>query len=303
MPRALVIGDVIDDILVRPLATIRPDTDTPAEISKHPGGSGANFASWLAQTHKLTPATQLAPIGVTFIGRVAEADLERHSSSLVSFRVMPALQGDTDAATGAIVVLAEPSSRSFLTSRGANQNLDLDLVTESVLFGFDLVYVSAYSIFGIRNPESFADLVKRASRVGCKVAVDPGSASFISDFGVPKLLDLLRGVDVLLPNLDEGRLLSGEFRPDLVASHLAERFSELVLTMGVDGALLSLNGEAPTPVAAFSAEALDPTGAGDAFAAGYLAARLCGRDPVQAAEVGARLGAIAVTLVGGRPRI
>lgn len=301
MAKALVVGDVIDDILVRPHSEIRPDTDTASEISSRPGGSGANFACWLAQAHKLAKAADLPPVEVIFIGRVAAADVDRHSGVLREAGVQPKLQSDDTTATGAIVVIAEANSRSFLTSRGANLNLDLNAISDHDLAGVDLLYVSGYSLFGVRQAAQFGDLVSRAHAAGCKVAVDPGSASFIVEFGVPRFLELLRGVDVLLPNFEEGRALSGEHRAELVAAHLSERFTELVLTMGSDGVQLALDSQAATHVPAFAADALDATGAGDAFAAGYLAARLAGRDPSASAGIGARLGAIAVTLVGGRP--
>lgn len=301
MPRALVIGDVIDDILVRPLGPIRPDTDTAAEIAAHPGGSGANFACWLAKAKSLAKTGELADLEVTFIGRVAAADLQRHSDVLRGYGVHPALQVDKEAPTGAIVVIAEPESRSFLTSRGANLNLDLDAISARELEGVDLLYVSGYSLFGVAQATQFARLVARAHAAGCRIAIDPGSASFIAEFGVPRFLDLLNGVDVLLPNLEEGRVLSGEHRAELIASHLAERFDEVVLTLGADGVQLALPEQQTQHVKAFTADAVDPTGAGDAFAAGYLAGRLSGRDPEASALIGARLGAIAVTLVGGRP--
>ena len=48
MKKVLVIGDVIDDIVVRPLGLIRTDTDTKSDIQITSGGSAANFACWLA---------------------------------------------------------------------------------------------------------------------------------------------------------------------------------------------------------------------------------------------------------------
>ena len=68
----VVVGDVIDDIIVRPQGAIRTDTDTPALIERHPGGSSANTAAWLGH------------IGadVHFFGQVGEADNARHTREL-----------------------------------------------------------------------------------------------------------------------------------------------------------------------------------------------------------------------------
>lgn len=283
----LVVGDVIDDILVRPKAPLRADTDVASEIISKPGGSAANFACWMASLRK----------DVNFVGRVGEQDLARHTENLKSFGVIPTLQSDQEKPTGSIVVLVEGQHRTFLTDRGANQNLDVSQIEDS-LFG-DLVYLSGYSLLSL-SQAAVHELIERAHNNGAKVACDPGSAGFIQDFGVKKFLEVLAGVDILLPNLEEGRLLSGEDRADLIAGFLAERFETVALTMGVDGCAVQFKGELDS-VPAIAAEVVDPTGAGDAFSAGFLNALLAGKTPAEAAASGVQLGAKAVTLVGGRP--
>lgn len=283
----LVVGDVIDDILVRPKAPLRPDTDVASEIISTPGGSAANFACWMASLRK----------DVNFVGRVGHQDLARHTENLKSFGVHPDLQSDSEKPTGSIVVLVEGQHRTFLTDRGANQNLDVSLIADSLFR--DLVYISGYSLLSL-SQAAVRELIDRAHNLGAKVACDPGSAGFIQDFGVKGFLEALAGVDILLPNLEEGRLLSGEDRPELIVGFLAERFDTVALTMGVDGcAVQSKRGFQLVP--AIAAEVVDPTGAGDAFSAGLLNALLDGRDLAFAAASGVKLGAIAVTLVGGRP--
>lgn len=113
-PRVLVVGDVIDDLLVRPHRPIRPATDTPATITPSPGGSGANAAVWLAR----------AGVRVRFVGRVGAADLARHAGLLRAAGVEPVLVPDPRRPTGSIVVLLDPDGeRTMLTDRGANLGL------------------------------------------------------------------------------------------------------------------------------------------------------------------------------------
>lgn len=285
----LVVGDVIDDILVRPKGPIRANTDVDSEIRISPGGSAANFACWLASLKTK----------VDFVGRVARSDIEKHAGNLESFGVTAHLQSDAQLPTGSIVVLVEGEERTFLTDRGANKNLDVALIPDQ-LFG-DLLYISGYSLLSL-SEQAVNELVARAHKLGAKVACDPGSAGFIEDFGVRKFLDALAGVDILLPNLEEGRLLSGEDRPELICGFLAQRFETVALTMGNQGCAVQ-SGDEFFRLPATKAEVVDPTGAGDAFAAGFLAQLASGESLEAAAAAGIRQGAIAVTLRGGRPFI
>jgi sugar/nucleoside kinase (ribokinase family) len=285
----LVIGDVIDDIVVRPLGLIRTDTDTKSEIQITSGGSAANFACWLASFG----------VSVTLFSRVNQRDVARFEAELSNFKVETALQGDPEVPTGAIVILVEGQTRTFLTQRGANQNLDLAPAIEMVK-DFDLVYISGYSIVGSSQPQLVARLLERAAELGVPVACDPGSAGFISDFGVQNFLNLTAGIDYLLPSLEEGKVLSGEDRAEVIAEFLLQHYKSVVITQGAAGASYASSDEF-IRTEAKAADLLDATGAGDAFAAGFLSSVLHGKRAEEALTAGARAGAIAVTLVGGRP--
>lgn len=285
--KALVVGDVIDDILVRPKSPIRPNTDVESEIQVSPGGSAANFACWLA--------SQGAE--VNFVGRVNAKDVDRHAEVLQRYGVRALLQADDKSPTGSIVVLVEGESRTFLTDRGANQNLDVSEIPDE-LFG-ELLYISGYSLLSL-SKQSVQELILRAHANAGMVACDPGSAGFIEDFGVKRFLDALAGVDILLPNLEEGRILSGEDRSELIVDFLAARFGIVALTMGKDGVVVG-DSKSQFTLQALGAEVVDPTGAGDAFAAAFLKSYLTESNLELAARSGAKLGAIAVTLAGGRP--
>jgi sugar/nucleoside kinase (ribokinase family) len=129
------------------------------------------------------------------------------------------------------------------------------------------------------------------------VSVDPSSAALLS----PEFLEYAHGASLLLPNADELRILSGRGDPEAGARALAARFGELVVTLGPEGALWT-DGQRSVRCEAVPVQALvDSTGAGDAFAAGLLAARLNGAEPAEALAAGAALAALAVARPGGRP--
>jgi sugar/nucleoside kinase (ribokinase family) len=272
----MVVGDVIEDIIVIAPAKREDNTDNSSQISAKPGGSGANFAVWLAS---LGISTELT-------ARVSTSDLTRLATYFNTVGVAPNLQGDQQLGTGRIIVLVEGNSRTFFTDRGANQNLSVD---ELNLAGFDVLYISGYSVLSL-GLEKTKKLIDLASSAGCLVAVDPGSASFISKFGVSEFLSAISGADIIFPNEQEYDLLSQ-------STDISQAFPEVVITRGEGGA--EVLGVASVP--AETVGVVDPTGAGDAFAAKYLAMRLQGEKMESALVEANRFAAAAVTKPGGQP--
>lgn len=289
--RIVVFGDVFDDIVVVPSGPIRSDTDTASVIRTSAGGSAANTAAWLGRLG--------AP--VDFVGRVAAADLRRHADALASCGVTPHLIADSELPTGTIVVLVDGDRRSMLTDKGANALLTADAVTDGLVDAASLIHFTGYSLFGSGRQAAAARLMVRAAERGVGASVDPGSAGFIADLGVEHFLAAVAGASLLFPNLEEGRLLSGRKEPDEVAAALARRFDVVALTLGAAGAVVAA-ADRVERVAAEPVTVVDPTGAGDAFAAGFLASWLRSADPFAAARAGARAGAMAVSRTGARPQ-
>lgn len=289
--RIVAFGDVIDDIVVVPSGPIRDDTDTPSSIRYRAGGSAPNVASWLGEQGAL----------VDFVGRVAATDVERHEAIFRGFGVTPHLQADLELPTGTIVVLVDGNSRSMLTDRGANDKLSADDVSDALLDAASLVHFTGYSLYHGVNQAAVARLFERAAKRGVAVSVDPASAGSLLDFGVDRFLGLIGGASLLFPNLDEGLALTGLSDPEAIAAALLERFPLVALTLGKDGVIVAQRDRSPVRVPAVQCTIVDPTGAGDAFTAGFLASWIADGDAVRAAEAGVAVAARAVTLVGGRP--
>ncbi len=264
----LVIGDVIDDVVVRPLEPVAPATDTRSEIVARPGGSGANTAAWLGALG--------AP--VRFAGRVGAPDVGRHDAALAAHGVDARLTPDPQAPTGSIVVLAH--DRTMFTARGANANLSAADLPAELLDGVEHVHVSGYALF---EPGPRAAVLGVVARAGLPWSVDPASASWLRD---ADFLAWTAGAALCLANEDEAAVLGDA---------LAGAYPEVVIKRGAAGATL-LGGDS---VPAAPADVVDLTGAGDAFAAGFLAAQLRGGDRLALA---ASTAARALALTGGRPR-
>lgn len=279
----LVVGDVIDDTVVIPSGPIRPDTDTVSTIGRVAGGSAANTAAWLAALGAQ----------VTFVGAVNAADVARHTALLPGVEVH--LQA-SDAATGAIIVLVQGAERSMLTDRGANAHLDFDAIPDALIGAH--VHLTGHSM-AASDGTAFARFLRRSRAAGATVSVSPGSVAYIDALGAERFDEVIAGADVLFASLVEGAALAGAVEPSRIAAHIAARVDAptLVLTLGADGVIV--DGVHLSAVTA--PVVVDPTGAGDAFCAGFLARWMHDHDAVAAARAGTEVAARAVGVVGGRP--
>jgi len=190
----------------------------------------------------------------------------------------------------------------MLVDRGANGLLSsADIGPASA--GARHVHVSGYTLLdpGTR-PAGLAALALARER-GATASVDAASAAPLRSVGGRAFLSWTRPSDLLFANLDEARALvePPPASPELLAARLAaEAGGAAVVKRGADGAFWAA-GTAIVSVPARPASVVDPTGAGDAFAAGVLARWLDGGSPADCLAAGATLGARAVTRVGSRP--
>lgn len=291
MPRVVVVGDVMDDVIARPLGPIATDTDTPSIIERRAGGSAANTACWLA----------VAGVPVTFVGQVGRDDIDRQSR-LLGYAGLGSVLIGGDKPTGSIVVISDGAVRTMLTSRGANLDLAGDDVGDDLLGHTDHLYVTGHAVMDGDDDEQWRDLLDRAARASVRRWVAPGSVAMLATYGPERFRTLVRGVEVLLTGREEAELLAGEADPERAAAVLAADHELVVVTLGDEGAL-ARSGDRTVRVPAVPADAVDVTGAGDAFVAGLLEALVGGADLEPALESASHQAARAVTLVGARPRL
>jgi sugar/nucleoside kinase (ribokinase family) len=289
--RVLIVGDVIDDMVVQPLTPTTIDSDTTSTIRRTSGGSAANQAAWLGSLG----------VPVRFVGRVGLADVERHRLELANFGVDAVLIADHEAPTGTIVVLlGVEGDRTMYTDRGANLRLGSDDVPVSLLDDVDVLHVNGYALFSSGGRAAVVALMEESRRRDIAVTVDPCSVAFLREFGVADFLGCTRGSAVCLPNLDEGRVLTGLVEPGEIVESLAAHYGVVALTLGAGGVLVGAGGEVWS-VPSSATSVVDPTGAGDAFCAGFLCRWIGGAAPRDAAQFGSDVAARALSVFGGRP--
>jgi ribokinase len=291
MTTAVVLGDVMTDVLARLSGPVAMGSDSPARVSMSGGGQAANTASWLAVTG--TPTALVGRIGDDAHGSAAEAELKRGG-------VRTYLTRDPERPTGTCVVLVAPDGeRTMFPDAGANDGPLSGALPDSLLTTGNHLHVAGYALLRRGSREGARAELERALDSGLSVSVDPSSAALLS----PAFLDLTDGAGLLVPNAEEAAVLTGVSDPETAAARLAERVPEVVVTLGKEGALWTDGRELVRVEAEPVADAADSTGAGDAFTAGMIAARLAGAEPEQALRTGCRLAAQAVASTGARPRL
>jgi sugar/nucleoside kinase (ribokinase family) len=289
-PRILVIGDVMTDVIVRPEGPVARGSDRRASITVQPGGSAANQAAWLASFG----------VKVDFVARVGAADLESETARFKAIGVAPHLIGDPGRGTGRLIALIDPDGeRSFLTDRGANEALEARDIPDALIEGAALVHLSGYSFFAPSPRAAVLDVMRRAG--DRPISVDPASVEFLREVGAGTFLAWTRGAAILFPNAEEAAILAGSDDPETQCARLATRYPLVVVKRGAAGCEAAA-GKKRWRVNAPKIEAIDTTGAGDAFVAAFLAARLSGADIEPALERAAAAGAAASAIIGGRPK-
>lgn len=291
--RVLVVGDVMTDIIVKPEGPIVLGSDRRATIRNRPGGSGANQAVWLGAVGA----------DVLFAARVGADERGMYENYFRGLGVVPALTGDGEQPSGVLVTLISPDGeRSFLTDRGANLNLCTADLPVGLLEGVALLMVSGYSFFAPGPRDAVQALLAEARARGIAIAIDPASIGFLDEVGPTVFRGWVGPGDWIFANESEAEMLTGTADIEQQMRDLGQQFTQVVIKRGRLGAALGgkdgIVFSQPAPVVAV----VDTTGAGDAFAAGFVAALLKGEPHEACLTQAIAKGAEAVQALGGQPQ-
>jgi sugar/nucleoside kinase (ribokinase family) len=208
----------------------------------------------------------------------------------------PRLVEHAELPTGHVLSLVTPDSqRTMRTCLAAAAALDPQAISADTFRDARLVMLEGYTLF---NHDLTRAIARAAKEAGCELALD--LASFEVVYANRAVLDeLLAGqVDLVFANEDEAKAWNPE-SPEAALADLASRTKLAVVKLGKEGALIR-RGDETVRVGAEMVEAIDTTGAGDNWAAGFLAGYLRGLPLSACGTLGAKCGAAVVQVMGGQ---
>jgi sugar/nucleoside kinase (ribokinase family) len=282
------------DVVARLRGALAPGSDSPAPIRLSPGGAAANTAAWLAENG--TAVSLVARVGTDVAGTAAIEQLRSEGVECV-------VTHDPGLPTGTCIVLVAPDGeRTMVPDAGANAGLLPEDVPETLFDERTHLHLSGYALLDPGARAAARHALAFAAARGTSTSVDPASAAPLLTLGPDRFLGWVEGVGTILANEEEAEALTGCSDPSAAAVVLGRAFAEVVVKLGGDGALWHGRGvPEPVHVPAEPTAVVDTTGAGDAFAAGWLAARLAGAEPAAALRSGCAVAARVVAQVGARP--
>jgi len=268
------LGDLVEDVIVRLDQPVNIASDTHAHISRRRGGSAANVAARAASLG--FAARFLGQVGTDAIGTALIAELgdEGVDASMVR----------RGGSTGTIVALVDHlGERSMLTDRQAC--LDLSDPDPAWLDGIETLHVPFYSLATGSVAATATTVIRWAHERDVAVSIDVSSTAVMYEVGIDEVVRRLAAAapTVVFANVDEAAALA--VHEALVgALTVVKRGPRSALIHRIDGSTVDVDAIAVAGVN-------DTTGAGDAFAAGFLTSPGWVRDPVTACETGHRAAA------------
>ena len=265
--------------------------ETRAKISTQGGGAAANVASWLA--FNKTPSYLVVRIGDDSAGQTLITELDSYGVEHSS-RVIP------NTNTGVVVVIVgSEGERTMFPDSGANSGLGLTDLPD--LSQFSAVYISAYSLINTQSRAGVLDIINAIKAAGLRIILDPATVGVLMEVGVKAATEWLDLIDTIILNEEESHFLTGKDNPVDAAAKLLERVNTVVIKRGSNGALGQVRGGQLIQVEAKKTTVVNTTGAGDAFAAGFISIWADNGPLIEALESGADLASHCVALVGARP--
>jgi len=293
-----VVGDYAWDVLIRTNTELLAGGDTYGEVGMAPGGASANAAVWARR----------CGVHSVFVGKVGRdrlADLAEED--LAAEQVEAYLVRSETQTTGSVAVwIDHTGQRSMVSGKGADHYLLPSELPRRELAQAQALLLNGWSFF-TNPPRAASREAARIAKAGAAaVAFDPASFQLIESIGVDRFVagtaDL--GIDLLFPNYDEGRVLSGQREPERIVDALAERYpgARVILKLDANGAWVQRGPDGGGPVAPVESRLLDATGAGDAFVGAFLSQWMRDGDAMQAARFATGVSAWVIEHLGARPK-
>lgn len=229
-----------------------------------------------------------------FIGKVGDDSLGQFYEEALLKAGVASYLIKTEGPSGACTVFISPDGeRTMGTFLGPAPTISPDEITEDVLRNYNCIHIEGYLIV---NEELVRETMKKAKRLGLKVALDLANYNIVNAY--KGLLEevIPQYVDILFANASEAEAFTGLPAQEAVKA-LEKQVDVALVTLGKEGSLIGSHGQF-YHVDAEGGKPVDTTGAGDNFAAGFLYGQSVCASLVQSAQIGSMLSGYVIDVVG-----
>jgi sugar/nucleoside kinase (ribokinase family) len=293
----LVIGDAMVDVIL-PLSDIDDIRSlsqggvTNTRMSISPGGA-ANVAYYMSRLEGRAAFT--GRIGDDYYGRLFADDLTKHG-------ITANITVDSNENTGVVHVLVFPGGeRFFIDDRGANANLSYEDIDLNLVGASRFIYFLGYSF---QDEQAVRSIIRALDDISgdTRIAFNPGAPNLTARFR-KEFVDIIREyVDIVILNEAEAKHLTQCDSNEDILVYLLAMTDTVALTMGELGSVVARKDEMHI-IEATPVEAVDTTGAGDAYSAGLIYGLCQDRDLRAAGEFASKIAGKVVTHLGARADI
>lgn len=291
MKSFLCIGDTMMDISTIVESETHFEGDTSATITTQGGGAAANVATWLAYLGE--DAYLVSRIGDDPHGDALQKEFNHYGVRHSGIK-------HQNEKTGVVVILVSPNGeRTMFPDSGSNSKLSAsDLPT---LKGFSAAYISGYPLINPRSRANVLVMIRLLQEAEITLIIDPGTVGALQQIPFETIYEWLSHFDVAILNESEALFISQKSELETALTFLATFTPVVVVKRGSQGSVSIHENNTITYIASEKVDVLDTTGAGDAFAAGFISEWLTSKEIDNAMKAGGANGRLCIQSIGARP--
>jgi sugar/nucleoside kinase (ribokinase family) len=292
MSEIVCLGIIVADVIARPVDAYpqRGELSLCSEMRPSIGGCAANTGIGLQKLG--IPTAIIGKVGRDGFGDLTRGILQGHGVDTSGIVL------DEETATSAtMVMIASDGERSFIHYTGANAAFTADDVDWNLIRGAKLLHVAGHFVMPKFDGDPCAQVLKKAREMGLQTALD--TVWDASGTWMEKLRPVLPYIDYFVPSFHEARQCFPHLQTpqDVARAFQDEGVGVVALKQGEAGSYVR-DAQSEWHLPTYTVQAVDATGAGDAFAAGFLAGVARGYDLETCGRLGNATGACCVTQVG-----
>lgn len=236
---------------------------------------------------------------VGFIGKVGrDSTGDFFESALDNLGIQPFILRGEERSGKCVSLVSPDGERTLVTHLGAAVEMKAEDLTPEIFDGYDCLYVEGYLV---QDHNLIRGAIRMAKELGLKVAIDLASFNVVEE-NVDFLREVISEyVDIVFANEDEARAFSGEEEPVNALQYISTMCDLVIVKIGMRGALIKQGSEVSHVGIMAAAKRVDTTGAGDFYAAGFLAGMCDGLSLRQCGTIGAITAGKVIEIVGTTP--